>query len=135
MAATNINALLQLQVDRANLAQVNNAIEKGVGNIEVKFDGKTLAKGKSQIKELGDQADKSSKQVKNFADRIALRGTSFAAFSVASTALIKLTGAISNATREAIKLEVELAAIKESEMWQAGATVRSLRPENRKKTA
>jgi ketol-acid reductoisomerase len=31
------------------------------------------------------------------------------------------------------KLEKELAAIKESEMWQAGATVRSLRPENRKK--
>ena len=31
------------------------------------------------------------------------------------------------------KLEKELAAIKNSEMWQAGATVRSLRPENRKK--
>jgi ketol-acid reductoisomerase len=31
------------------------------------------------------------------------------------------------------KLEKELAVIKESEMWQAGATVRSLRPENRRK--
>ncbi len=31
------------------------------------------------------------------------------------------------------KLEKELAEIKESEMWQTGATVRSLRPENRKK--
>lgn len=31
------------------------------------------------------------------------------------------------------KLEKELAEIKESEMWQAGATVRSLRPENRRK--
>jgi ketol-acid reductoisomerase len=28
------------------------------------------------------------------------------------------------------KLEVELKAIRESEMWQAGAAVRSLRPEN-----
>ena len=31
------------------------------------------------------------------------------------------------------KLEVELAAIRDSEMWQAGAAVRSLRPENWKK--
>jgi len=31
------------------------------------------------------------------------------------------------------KLQKELDAIKNSEMWQAGATVRSLRPENRKK--
>jgi ketol-acid reductoisomerase len=31
------------------------------------------------------------------------------------------------------KLEIELAEIKESEMWQTGATVRSLRPENRRK--
>jgi ketol-acid reductoisomerase len=31
------------------------------------------------------------------------------------------------------KLEKELAAIRNSEMWQAGAVVRSLRPERRKK--
>ena len=30
------------------------------------------------------------------------------------------------------KLEVELAELRDSEMWQAGATVRSLRPENQK---
>jgi ketol-acid reductoisomerase len=33
------------------------------------------------------------------------------------------------------KLEKELKVIKESEMWQTGAVVRSLRPENRRKTA
>jgi ketol-acid reductoisomerase len=33
------------------------------------------------------------------------------------------------------KLEKELAVIRESEMWQTGAVVRSLRPENRKKIA
>jgi ketol-acid reductoisomerase len=32
------------------------------------------------------------------------------------------------------KLEKELAVIRESEMWQTGAVVRSLRPENRKKS-
>jgi ketol-acid reductoisomerase len=31
------------------------------------------------------------------------------------------------------KLEVELAAIRDSEMWRAGAAVRSLRPENWRK--
>jgi ketol-acid reductoisomerase len=31
------------------------------------------------------------------------------------------------------KLQAELDTIKNSEMWQAGAAVRSLRPENRKK--
>ena len=30
------------------------------------------------------------------------------------------------------KLEVELKELRESEMWQAGKTVRSLRPENQK---
>jgi len=30
------------------------------------------------------------------------------------------------------RLEKELAKIRESEMWKAGAAVRSLRPENRK---
>jgi ketol-acid reductoisomerase len=31
------------------------------------------------------------------------------------------------------KLEKELAVMRNSEMWQAGAVVRSLRPENRRK--
>ncbi|MGD9416738.1 MAG: ketol-acid reductoisomerase, partial [Desulfobacterales bacterium] len=31
------------------------------------------------------------------------------------------------------KLEKELAVMRASEMWQAGAVVRSLRPENRRK--
>jgi ketol-acid reductoisomerase len=31
------------------------------------------------------------------------------------------------------KLDKELNEVKNSEMWQTGATVRSLRPENRKK--
>jgi len=31
------------------------------------------------------------------------------------------------------KLQVELDAIKNSEMWKTGAAVRALRPENRKK--
>jgi ketol-acid reductoisomerase len=31
------------------------------------------------------------------------------------------------------KLDKELNVLKNSEMWQTGATVRSLRPENRKK--
>src|SRR4029077_19740457 len=33
------------------------------------------------------------------------------------------------------KLEAELKELRESEMWQAGKTVRSLRPENQKPTA
>ena len=32
-----------------------------------------------------------------------------------------------------VKLDAELTELKESEMWQAGQTVRSLRPENQKK--
>jgi len=30
------------------------------------------------------------------------------------------------------KLEIELAELRDSELWQAGKTVRSLRPENQK---
>ncbi len=41
--------------------------------------------------------------------------------------------AVNSAPDYKVKLEAELKAIRDSEMWRAGAAVRSLRPENRKK--
>jgi len=38
-----------------------------------------------------------------------------------------------NAPGYEVKLKAELDVIKDSEMWRAGAAVRALRPENRKK--
>lgn len=111
MAASNINVLLQLQADRANMAQVKKSIEKGVGDLEIKFEGKNLAKARGQIKQVGDEAQKAGKKAEYFAEVVTLRGKSFAAFGIASQFILKLTGAISNATREAIKLEGELAKI------------------------
>ena len=111
MAAANINMLLNVQTSTANLAQVNKSIQRGVGTVELTFADKGLGKAKAQIQSVGDATKKASKDAKTFADAIALKGTSYAAYGVASQAILKLTGAISNATRESIRLEVELAKI------------------------
>ena len=54
--------------------------------------------------------------------------------SVASGEETRITLEANGAPDYKEKLEVELSAMRESEMWQAGAAVRSLRPENWKKS-
>jgi ketol-acid reductoisomerase len=53
--------------------------------------------------------------------------------SVATGKETEIVLRVNSAPDYKVKLEKELKAIHDSEMWKAGAAVRALRPENRKK--
>ena len=55
--------------------------------------------------------DKGTKKAQTFSDVISLKTTNFAAYTVASAAVLKLTSSISNAVTQAIKLEKELVKV------------------------
>ena len=95
----------------ADVKQVRRSIEAGLKGIKVNFDAKGAKKASNDINNVGKAAEKAGVQAEGFADTITMKGKSFAAYAVASSAIIKLTGAITNATRDALKLEKELAKI------------------------
>ena len=95
----------------ADVKQVRRTIEAGLKGIKVQLDTKGMKQASTQIDKVGKASDKAQKKAEGFADTVTLKGRSFAAYTVASAGIIKLTGAITNATREAIKLEKEFAKI------------------------
>ena len=112
MAELNINMLLNVQEPTtSNLKGVNKSIEKGIGTVKINYDTGGVGKAKQQVDLLADAQKKAGKSGQEFADIVSMKGQSFAAYTVASTAIIKLTGAMSNAVREGIKLEVEMTKI------------------------
>lgn len=109
------NLPLQISIQAptsANLSAIKKQIEAGLGGINIKgFDAKNFAKANSQIDSVTKNLNKGEEVAKNFFDRVEGKARSFAAYTVASTAILKLTGAISSATKEAIKYETELLKI------------------------
>jgi hypothetical protein len=63
------------------------------------------------LRGLNNEIDRGTQKAKSFADAITFRGRSFAAFVVASTAVTKLTLALSKGFSEAISFEKELGRI------------------------
>jgi len=113
MAAADLNLMLNIQLSQQNLRNVNSDISKGVGpiNLQVNTKSSDLAKVKADIKSVSNAADKGRVKAETFADVVTLKGRGFAAYAIASAAIVKITGAIAGATREAFKLEVELIKI------------------------
>jgi TP901 family phage tail tape measure protein len=60
---------------------------------------------------INNKLDKSSKKAQSFSDVVSLKTSNFAAYTVASAAVLKLTNAISGAVSEAIRFEKELIKI------------------------
>jgi len=63
------------------------------------------------MKQVENALDKGSKKADTFSDKISLKTANFAAYTVASGAVLKLANAISSATSEAIRFEKELAKV------------------------
>ena len=109
------NLPLQISIQAptsSNLAAIKKQIEAGLSGINIKgFDAKNFAKANSQIDLVTKNLEKGEDAAKSFFDRVEGKARSFAAYTVASTAILKLTGAVSAATREAIKYETELLKI------------------------
>lgn len=77
-----------LNIQSANTTQVNKALN-----------------------DLNRKLDKGTKKAQTFSDVVSFKATNFAAYTVASAAVLKLTGAIAGATQEALRLEKELVKI------------------------
>ena len=63
------------------------------------------------LNSIGQAANKNTQQLNKFADALEFKTKSLVTYTIASAAIFKLSAAISNATRDAIKFESELAKI------------------------
>lgn len=70
-----------------------------------------VSQASKSINSLNKVMDGAEKKARSFSDVVSFKATNFAAYAVASSAVLKLTNAISRATTEAIKLEKELVKI------------------------
>ena len=109
--AFDFTAALNLQTNPANLNKVNKDIQKTLNKVSLNLDAKNIAKAQGEIKKLQGTLSKTTSVAKQFSDAVSLKAVNFAAYTLASTAVLKLTGAVSNATRESIKLQAELSKI------------------------
>jgi TP901 family phage tail tape measure protein len=109
--AFDFTAALNIQTNPANLSKVNKDIQKSLNKVSLNLDAKNIAKAQGEIKKLQGTLSKTTSVAKQFGDAVSLKAVNFAAYTLASTAVLKLTGAISNATRESLKLQTELAKI------------------------
>ena len=108
--AYNLPMQINLQAPPAsNISSIKKSIEAGIGNIKVADIGTaSFAKANAQVKNLTKTFDKGADSVKSFFDLVEGKARSYAAYAVASTAVLKLAGTVSQAAREAIKYEKEL---------------------------
>ena len=95
----------------ADVNKVRKTIEAGLKGIKIDLDTKGMRNARAEVDRVGRSAKNAAVGANDFADSITMKGRSFAAYAVASSAIIRLTGAMSNATREALKLEKEIIKI------------------------
>jgi hypothetical protein len=111
--AYDFNMQMNMQApDGANINRVKKQIEAGLGGINIGgLNTKGFAKANSEIEKTRKNLKKGEQASKSFFDALTGRAANYATFTAISTAVLKLTGAVSQATREAIKYEAELIKI------------------------
>jgi hypothetical protein len=109
--AFDFTAALNVQTNPANLNKVNKDIQKSLNKVSLNLDAKNIAQAQGEIKKLQGSLTKAKSVAVEFGEAVSLKAVNFAAYTLASTAVLKLTGAVSNATRESLKLQEELAKI------------------------
>lgn len=109
------NLPLQLVIQPPTQGQLNaikQSVESALSGINVgSVDAKNFAKTNVAIQQTGKQFEKTGQKAEKFWDSVEGRTRSAIAYTAISTALMKVTGAVSQATREAIKYEAELLKI------------------------
>ena len=109
--AFDFTAALNVQTNPANLNKVNKDIQKSLDKVSLNLDAKNIAKAQGEVKKLQGTLSKTKSVATEFGEAVSLKAVNFAAYTIASTAVLKLTSAVSNATRESLKLQAELAKI------------------------
>ena len=110
--AYDLQLQVALQLDKTSADNLARQVQSKLSGIEISgVDTKIFNKLQSEIDTLKRNLDEGGQKAKTFFDRVQGKGASFAAYTVASTAILKLTGAVAQATRESIRFESELIKI------------------------
>lgn len=111
--AYNLPMMVNLQLDAASAAGIVKQVESAFGKINLgkSVDAKSFVKVNTAIQKTTKQLEQGQKKAQTFWDTLEGKARSGVAYTLVSTALLKVTGAISQATREAVKYETELLKI------------------------
>ena len=118
--------LIQVQLGsptRANINAVTRQIQSALSNVSANVQIQNGRQAAQTLQNIKSKTDAATKSTTSFAEAIGLSGRRFIAFTSAVAVVGRLTSALSQATREAIKFEREF--VKLSQVFDTD--VRSLR--------
>ena len=106
----NDSILVQVQLGaptRANINAVTRQIQSALSNVSANVQIQNGRQATQTLQNIKSKTDAATKSTTSFADAIGLSGRRFVAFTSAVAVVGRLTSALSQATREAIKFERE----------------------------
>lgn len=111
--AYNLSMQMNLQAPSAGeISSVKKTIESGLSGIKVStLDAASFSKANKQINDTRQHLERGQKAANSFLTELEGKGRSFVAYTVASTAVLKLVASIRNATMGAIEYDAELIRI------------------------
>lgn len=80
-------------------------------NANINIQNVNTRQAQNALNQVGKAAKENTRLVDKFADALDLKTRSFVAYAIVSSAVIKLSNVIANATRDAVRFESELAKI------------------------
>ena len=122
----NDSILIQVQLGsptRANINAVTKQIQSALSNVSANVQIQNGRQAAQQLQTIKNKTDSASKSMNSFGEAIGLSGRRFIAFTSAVAVLGRLTSALSQGTREAIKFQREF--VKLAQVFDTD--VRSLR--------
>ena len=107
----NASLNISLQASRSELARLRNQIESSLKNVGYTINSTNINRANTAVSNLAATTKKASKEALTFSDIIALKGVNFVQYTIATTFVLKLAGAISTGVRESIQFEKEMAIL------------------------
>ncbi len=124
--------LIQIQLGsptRANINAVTRQIQSALSNVSANVQIQNGRQATQTLQNIKSKTDAATKSTTSFADAIGLSARRFVAFTSAVAVVGRLTSALSQATREAIKFErefVKLAQVFDTDVRALGTLQNSL---------
>ncbi|REK54549.1 MAG: phage tail tape measure protein [Bacteroidetes bacterium] len=128
----NDSILIQVQLGsptRANINAVTKQIQSALSNVSANVQIQNGRQAAQQLQNIKTKTDASTKSMNSFGEAIGLSGRRFIAFTSAVAVVGRLTSALSQATREAIKFErefVKLAQVFDTDVKALGSLQNSM---------
>lgn len=107
----NASLNISLQASRSDIAKLRNQIESSLRGVGFSINSTNITRANTAIGNLAATTKKASKEALTFSDIIALKGVNFVQYTIATTFVLKLAGAISTGVRESIQFEKEMAVL------------------------